>query len=313
MTRPVQLPFYPDTHYQFAWNSSALGALKTCARYYQYRYIIGWQPRGSGLHIRFGSLYHAALEQYDRLCLSGANSDDALATVVHDLLHATWDNRLDDGTGGAPWDTGDTKKNRETLVRSVIWYVEHYNPDPAKTLVLTDGTPALELEFKVELPFDTITGEPYLYTGHIDRMVEYGEDKFVTDRKTTGSTISSYYFDKFNPDNQMSGYIFAARIMFDVPVAGVIIDAAQIAVGFTTFQRGITARSEGQLQEWLVDCQTYFEAANRYADAEYYPMNDKACHMCEFRRVCQADPAMRDNFLRTDFEIDMYSVERILG
>lgn len=309
-------PFYENTHYQFAWNSSSLGTLKECPRKYFYKYIQGWSPKGSGIHIRFGSLYHEALERYDRLILSGADPDEAIVHVVRDILYSTWDNRLEDGSGGAPWDTSDhkdgTKKNRETLVRSVVWYIDHYNPDPARTFVLASGEPAIELGFKVELPFTTPAGDAYLYTGHIDRMVTYGDDLMVTDRKTTGAAIGGYYFDHFNPDNQMTGYIYAGRMGFSVPVSGVMIDVAQIQVGATNFARGITTRSEAQLHEWLQDTQHYAELAVRFADANYWPMNDKACWNCDFRRVCAADPSLRDNFLRTDFEIDQHSIERIM-
>jgi hypothetical protein len=305
-------PFYPGTSIQYAWNSSALGELKRCPRAYYYKYIEHWQSRGQGLHLRFGSLYHAALELYDRQILSGADADDAMDRAVDYLLRNTWDGR-DDDQAGAPWDTGDTKKNRETLVRSVVWYLDHYANDPARTLVLADGTPALELPFIVELPFLTPNDEPYIYTGHIDRMVTYGEDVFVTDRKTTGSTIGPYYFDGFSPDNQMSGYIYAGKVVFNQAVSGVMIDAAQIAVGFTTFGRGITTRSEGQLQEWLRDSQAYMEMAVSYAERGFYPMNDKACFLCEFRQVCNKDPAVREHWLKTNFEKNEHNVERILG
>ncbi len=306
-------PFYPDTHYQYAWNSSAMGELKRCARAYYYKYIEGWTPVGSGMHIRFGLLYHAALELYDRRLVAGDSPDDAIDAAVDYLLCSTWDNRADDGSGGSPWDTQDTKKNRETLVRSVIWYVDHFASDPAQTYILADGSPALELEFKVELPWRTLTGEHYLYTGHLDRLVTYAGELLVSDRKTTGMTIGSYYFEQFSPDNQMSGYIYAGKLAYQQPVQGVLIDAAQIAVGFTAFGRSITTRSEGQMQEWLRDMECYTDMANRYVDQGFFPMNDKACFMCDFRKVCNKDPSVRDNWLKTNFERSTHNRDRVMG
>lgn len=308
-------PFYDGTPIQFAWNSSALGTFKECARKYQLSYLEGWQQKGSGLHIRFGSLFHAGLEAFDRALVSGDTLDEALDIAVDYLLRSTWDNRGDDNPG-EPWATGDGKKNRETLIRSVIWYVDNYGNDPAKTLILADGTAALELSFICELPFLTPRNEPYIITGHIDRMVTYGEDVFVTDRKTTGSTLSPFYFEQYSPDNQMSLYTYAAKIVYSVPVSGVIIDAAQIAVGFTAFSRGITTRSEGQLAEWLRDTEQWFLLAEQYAAVGYWPQNDKSCNDyggCPFRRVCNKDPAVREHFLRTDFEQNMQASQRILA
>jgi hypothetical protein len=319
-------PFYEGTNFQFAWNSSALGTLKDCARKYQLQYLEGWQPKGEAIHLRFGTLYHRGLELFDIYQSEGSDEEEALDQVVQWLMENTWDDReyIDDEQRVAVLDTGHpwhsdhpafTKKNRETLVRSIIWYVDHYKDDPTKTHILETGKPALELTFKLEIETLTPRGEPYLLTGHMDRLVQYGDDLFVMDRKTTGSALSGYFFDRFTPDNQMSLYTFAARVVYDVPVSGVIIDAAQIAVGFTNFSRGMTTRSKGQLEEWLVDTAHWFKLAERYAAEGYWPMNDQACHKydgCQYRHICKLDPGVRHHFLETDFERNMHSSDRIL-
>lgn len=312
-------PFYLGTNFQFAWNSSSLGTLKECPRKYFYQYIEGWTPKGDGLHFRFGALYHWGLEHYEVLLTQGLSPEDALDEVVNDLLLKTWDGREADGIGH-PWDTSSfgvagSKKNRQTLIRSVIWYIDHYNPDPAQTIILDTGKPALELTFTMEIDALTPRGEPYLFTGHLDRLVDYGGDKFVVDRKTSGSTLGSYYFEKFSPDNQMSLYPLVSRVVFDVPVSGVILDAAQIAVGFTSFGRGMTLRSEGQLTEWLHDAVLWLRNAEQFAEASHWPMNDTSCHKydgCEFRKICNKDPQVRHMFLETDFVRTTHNADRIL-
>lgn len=308
-------PFYPGTKLQFAWNSSALGTFKECARKYFYSYIEGWTPKGTGIHLRFGRLFQDALDFFDKLVIQGEGREDAIDLMVDWVLQMTWDGREPDGSGGTPWETGDANKNRETLLRSVVWYVDHYAHDSTSTLILS-GAPALELKFTMEFPALTPKGEPYLMTGHMDRLCQFGDDKFIMDRKTTKTTISPYYFQQYSPDNQMSLYTFAGRSIYDVPVAGVIIDAAQIAVGFTSFSRGITTRSEGQISEWVTDTTYWLRLAETFAEANYWPMNDKSCHDyggCPFREVCNKDAAVRDSFLRTNFVISHESSERILN
>src|SRR5205085_2132611 len=157
---------------------------------------------------------------------------------------------------GWPWKSDHHAKNRETLIRSVIWYLDNFKDDPAATLILANGKPAVELSFRMELdwgpggkPAAGLDFPPYILSGHLDRVVEFGGQRYVMDRKTTGSSPTPHYFDGFAPDNQMSLYTLAACVQFNTPVAGVIIDAAQIAVGFTRFQRGFTYRTESQLEE----------------------------------------------------------------
>ena len=86
---------------------------------------------------------------------------------------------------------------------------------------------------------------------------------------------------------------------------GGIIDAAQVAIDFTKFQRGFVDRTKGQMEEWLADIQFWIKQAERYAEEDYWPMNDTACHHyggCDFRGICNKDPSMREQFLRSHFE-----------
>jgi hypothetical protein len=208
-----------------------------------------------------------------------------------------------------PWDSGHNLKNRHTLIRTIVWYLEAFRDDAAKTVILADGKPAVELSFRMELD-EWPTGQdgwrwlqeehPYTLCGHLDRLVEFAGGYYVMDRKTTGSTLGGYYFDGFNPDNQMTLYTLAGRIIFNTPVRGVIIDAAQIAVGFSRFDRGITYRTEDQLNEWMHDLGYWLSAAARYAERDYWPMNDKACNNyggCQFRKICSKAPQVRESFL----------------
>lgn len=337
-------PFLPETNVQFSWDSTSLGWLKTCPRLYFYQMIEGWRAKGTGVHLKFGQLYHSALEGYDKYRVGQyldppdggspepLNHEDALRRVVQDTLIATWeynnptekeiygegaDKKIDVVSKG-PWISDHPAKNRETLIRSVIWYLDNFKDDPAATLILANGKPAVELSFRMELDWgpdqdgkryiagDTeFNRQPYILSGHLDRVVEFGGQKYVMDRKTTGSSPSSHYFDGFAPDNQMSIYTLAARVQFSTPVAGVIIDAAQIAIGFTRFQRGFTYRTEAQLEEFLTDARYWFAQAEGFAEAGYWPMNDKACGMyggCTFRKICSKSPEVRERFLESDFE-----------
>jgi hypothetical protein len=265
--------------------------------------IDGWRGNRESVHIRFGGLYHAALETYDRLQADGKGHDEALTAVVHQALLDTWD-RTEASPGGAPWTTDHPGKTRENLIRSIIWYVDHFKEDPAETVILANGKPAVELSFKMELDFGPQVGQPYLLCGHLDRVVNFIGGTYVMDRKTTGSTITSNWFDQYDPDNQMSLYSLAAKVIYRTPVRGVIIDGAQIAVGFSRFSRGFTYRTDGQLEEWLADTRHWLALAEQYAITGHWPMNDKACHHyggCVFRGVCSKSPEVRQKFLESDF------------
>jgi hypothetical protein len=305
-TAAVPSPFLPGTNIQYAWDSTSLALIKECPRKYQYKMIDGWQKEEENVHLRFGIEYHRALQDYDIERAADIPHDDAVHDVVRAALIRTGD-----------WRSDHKYKNRNYLIRSILWYLDHFHDDPSQTFIMNDGKPAVEVSFRFELdwgpdefikdePFTNNTlgerGQPYLLCGHLDRVVLFHDDLFVMDRKTTTTTLSDYYFAQFEPSNQMTLYTLGSRIIFDSPVKGVIIDAAQVMIEGTRFVRSMTYRTQDQLDEWLADLRYWLAKAEEYAQANYWPMNDTACRMCEFRGICSKSPQVREKFLASDFK-----------
>lgn len=292
---------FDSTGAQYAFDSTSLGWAETCPRMYQYYMIDGRQRKHGNVHLEFGGLYASALEHFHKHLAAGLSRDDALDAIIAEVLLATWDSEA-----GRPKDWDHNAKTRANLLRTIIWYVDHFNPDPLQTVILPDGRPAVEYSFRIEL---VSPSEDYplgiIYSGHIDRLVNYHNNLFIQDQKTTGSTVAPYYFEKFAPDTQMSGYAYAGSIIFQMPVKGVIIDAAQIAVGFSRFERGFTFRTPAQLEEWRTDSLEHIANIRTYTQTGYFPQNRSSCDKfggCAFRGVCARSPEVRRNFLEADFE-----------
>jgi hypothetical protein len=278
-------PFLPDGR-QWVWSSTILGLAKECKRKYYYAQILGYRNVSNNHHITFGWHYAKALERYHGYRAEDYTHDHAVQTVVHQLLLDT-----------VNWQSEDHFKNKDTLVRSVVWYLEEFKDDPCETVILADGKPAVELTFTFQL-----SDEIWL-AGHLDRLVSYSGDFYVQDQKTTGATLGAYYFNRYSPDNQVSLYSLAADIIYKTPVAGVMIDAAQIAAGFTRFARGLIPRTKDQMAEWLDDAIYHIKETWRAAE-HGYPMNDKACQLyggCEFLEVCSKSPRVRQDYLDGGF------------
>lgn len=285
---------------QWAWDSTSLKAFQTCPRYYKYTMVDGWTTAFKNVHLTFGGHYATALEHYHKHRALGLDSNDALIEVVTEALLNTWEySGSRDGVPiGKPWDGMHSAKTRDNLIRSIVWYVDEFEDEEIKTLILPDGKAAVEYSFRLPIDFG------YMLCGHIDRLCEYGGAYYVMDQKTTGTTITPAFFNQFLPDTQMSLYTFAGKAIFDLPVKGVIIDAAQIAVGFTRFERGFTFRTDSQLDEWYEDTLNDIERARQATIDNQFPMNPTACGNyggCTFRSVCSRSPEIREQFLKADF------------
>jgi len=256
--------------------------------------IEGWRPNEDNVHLRFGQEFHSVVHDYEKLRADRIKHDEAMFHTIKALLYRVSD-----------WDPDHKYKNREFLVRSAVWYLEKYKNDTAKTHILENGKPAVELSFQFDLDWGpTETDFNYVLCGHLDKIVEFNGEMFVMDFKTTTTTPGSYYWAQFEPDNQMSMYTLASRVLFEPTIRGVMITSAQLMIEGTRFSRGITYRTQDQLNEWVDQLKFWFDRANENAVLNQWPMNDTACDKyggCAFRHICSKSPGVRDKFLHSDF------------
>lgn len=289
---------------QLAWDSTSLKAFRTCPRKYLYEIIFGYRTKKEKIALEFGILYHKGLEDYDKYLHKGADHEEAVNAITLQMLKATADpthilNNSDDN-----------RRTRETLLRTIIWYLDQFEKDVISTVIIGD-VPAVELSFKFESPHESPDGEKYLLAGHLDKLGLFDDAPYVIDRKTTGSTISSYYYKQFAPNTQMSLYNIAGQVILGEPIKGVIIDAAQLAVNFSRFHRGFVHKTPTQDEEWLNDLRYTFAEAEMYASECHWPMSDSdsscgAYGGCPFRDVCSRDQKVRDVFLQADYVIQKW-------
>jgi len=331
LTHGTASPFLPGTSIQYAWDSTCLGLIKTCPRLYQYTMIEGWTGRSESIHLRFGIEYHHALEFHAHQLAEGIEYEIAIQNTIREVLIRTegWD--VDQSTKAGKY------KNRESLLSLVVDYLDHFTDDPCSTYIRSDGVPAVELSFRFELDWGpeaaafrstdpdlntaldldaayieslggdsgpTFTSQPYLLSGHLDRVVSFNDHLFVMDHKTTTTTPGDRYFDQYDVSNQMTLYTLAGQMVLHSPIKGVMIRAAQILLEKPhRFIVGFTYRTPDQIEEWLADLRIHLSLAEQYAVAGYWPMNDTACDKyggCKFRGVCSKSPHVREMFLRSD-------------
>ena len=296
---------------QIAWDSTSLGALKKCPRFYYYYIVCGFAPRGENVHLRFGILFHGALERYDHARLAGAEHDEAVNAAIRWTLEETWDTELQ-----RPWVSDSQYKNRYTLLRTIIFYLDRFSSDPMETIKLENGKPAVELSFRLDLDYTAhMSGETFMLCGHLDRLVQFQNDVYIMDRKTTQHALDDRYFSQYSPDNQMSLYAFGGAIVYGIRsvIRGLIIDAAQVLVNDSRFERRQIARNESQLEEWHRDLGFWLTTAQQHARARYWPMNDKACFGCQYRNICSKPPSARPDWLKAEFQPRIWDPLQVRG
>ena len=295
--------FLPGTQIQYAWDSTSLGLFKECPAKYKLRIIDQWEPRSTSPHLTFGRIYHSACEHYDHAIMAGVDHEAALHKALRHVLRETW-------ISGRPWNSDHPVKNRLTLARTVVWYLDQFQEDPFVTVQLCNGLPAVELSFKFATRYQTAEGQPYLLCGHLDKLARLDGRPYIMDKKTTTTALSTHFFATFTPDNQLNLYAVAANAILDMPVQGIVIDAAQIGVTFSRFLRGTINRTESQLREWYDNLGYWLSMAEHCATSGVWPQNEKSCGNyggCTYRSICSKSPTMRPEWLAGSFQQAMWN------
>ncbi len=202
------------------------------------------------------------------------------------------------------WVAEHTGKNRETLLRAVVWYWEELGGGVVLPFVFPDGKLAAQQHFVVELGARAPTGERYLLCGYLDRLVTFGGEVFAKEIKTTGSALTKTYMGGFTPNVQIDTYDLVIQMgLLDLPIKGIMLEACQTLVAGARFARKFLHRSPAQRAELRGELlRAWLPMAVGFAEQGHWPMNRASCKMCRFREhVCSKEPKSRERFLRDNF------------
>ncbi len=293
----VNTSFVKNTEVQFAFDSVSLNSLKTCPRKYFYEIIQGYEMKIRPATLGFGIAFHTCMEQWHKLLAFNVPKEDAILRIT----------RLA-GLLGETVTGGDPVRTKETLMRTVCWYLFQFWDDPARTTTLTTGKPAVEFSFT--FPLEIIDGVQTYLCGHIDRIVVFQGELFITDYKTTKAALDHRYFEQYKPNGQLKGYLLAAHVLASegtaVPEtpAGALIEAAQLGVNFSRYMRFPVMYSIADIEEYAGNTIEWIKLAHMFADKGNWPMNESSCDKyggCTFREICRQSPAFRQRHLETAF------------
>lgn len=282
---------------QFAWDNTSISLFKACPRKYQYTILEGYVSRVTPPPLAFGIHFHVLCQTWHQLQAAGIDKETSLLRIVQLA-----------GLLGETLPSGDTSRTKETLVRTIVWYLEQFWDDAAKTIVLSNGSAAVEYSFTI--PLMEHKGHTVYMSGHLDRMVSWQGKIYVTDYKTTKYALDRKYFNKYKPSTQMTLYTAACHIIAgetqSLPSAdGVVVDAIQLGVNFSRYARGVVEFNLEEVNEYLEALQYWIRQAMDACESGVFPANETACDMyggCVFRDICRHPPARRHDYLRGAFK-----------
>ena len=284
--------------FQYVWDSVSLSAYQKCPRYYNWTIRDGYHLYPIPTTLTFGIHFHTCMETWHKLLATGLSKEEALlrCTKLALLLGESLPNSRKERT-------------KETLTRAVVWYLDQFKTDNAETTLQSNNLPAVEYSFK--LPLFEIFGIKLYISGHIDRIVNFLGDIYITDYKTTKLALDEKFFASFKPNTQVANYLLAAKILAGTTTAipskpkGIIIDGIQLGVNFNRFSRSIINYSTMEIESHIKDLESTLIHATIDAQNNHFPANPTSCvnqyGKCVFHEICSSTPAKHARMLKSSF------------
>lgn len=262
-----------------------LNCFRQCPRKFELEYLHHWRPGAQSVHLIAGKAFASGLETARReFYQHGVDADLAIGRGVVTLLQEY-------GSFDPP---EDSPKHPLRMAQALVFYFDQWPlaTDHAKPLAFDSGRYGIEFSFAEPITdfVHPTTGEPIIYSGRADMIVDMAQGIFLEDDKTTGSLGPSWY-NNWELRSQFTAYTWAAR-RIGLPVSGVLVRG--VAILKTDFKAGehLTFRADFEIDRWYRQVLRDLERMEQLWNDGYFDYNlGDACDSfggCVFTRVCKS-------------------------
>jgi hypothetical protein len=278
-------------------DSTMISTFRACGRKFELEYLHHWRPKMPNVHLHAGKAFAEGLEVarkafYD----NGESEEEAIARGMGALLKAY-------GSFECP---EDSPKSADRMAAAFEYTMSQYrmdDPTIAAPIVLPSGKRAIEFSFVEPLDFPhPVTGQPILFSGRFDMIVNFAGGAFGEDDKTT-SSLGASWSKQWDLRSQFTAYCWGAN-KGGLNLQGFLVRGTSILKTKFDTQQAITYRPSWMIDRWYNEVMRNLEDMVLSWKSGQWAYNlDESCNSyggCIFRKVCLSQDA--DTWLRADFE-----------
>lgn len=296
-------------------DSTMISCFRGCPQKFLLEFVRGFRPPGISIDLHAGGCYASALEEtYKGIHESGLPLSDAMLRA-HARFLVEWGDFI------IP-EYKKTAKTKDRTWDAIESYFTSFPPltDHVQPYFL-DGKPTFETTFAIPLepacnilPNDPSTnkhnfelgyfplhpsGEPFIYSGRFDMVGTYEGRPCVKDDKTTGSTMSTGWSEKWDLRSQFLGYVWACQQM-GMDLDTVVVRGTSILKTKIDHAEAVKVYSQALVARWHEQLRRDLWRMRRMWDEGYFDYNlADACTQygsCIFLPMCQSvDPEVWTN------------------
>jgi hypothetical protein len=277
-------------------DSTMIASWRACKRAHNLAYMEHWKPKYLSVHLHAGAAFARGLEVGRKAFFDeGRPEADAIALGMGALLEAYGDFPCPE----------DSPKSADRMAAAYEYAMHEYpmTGDPMKPLLL-GGKHAIEFSFVEPLEYaHPESGEPILYSGRFDQIVNYAGQSFGFDDKTA-SSLGASWSKQWDLRSQFTAYCWGLR-QAKINVDGFIVRGVAILKTKFDTQQAITYRPQWMIDQWyesvIEDLEDMVSAWDRGYWAPNFSESCNAYGGCEFRKPCLSEepaPWLESSFER---------------
>lgn len=265
-------------------DSTLMAAWKSCPNQFYQTYVMHYKPKGLSVHLHAGAAFARGLEvAREEFFVHGKSAEDSVALGVHALMLAYGDYEC----------PADSAKSLPRMLGALEFYFDQW------PLTLDDNVPITlpggkrGIEFSFTHPLSIIhpeTGNPLLYCGRMDQIIQYAGGVYIEDDKTA-SSLGATWSRQWDLRSQFTGYTWGCREA-GIRTNGIIIRGVSILKTKYDKAEAITYRPEWQVERWFEEtCENIEEMINAWKRGKWKHNLDHSCADyggCSLRLACSS-------------------------
>lgn len=287
----VERPPFPETI-----DNSALSSFRSCPRKFELEYLQHWKPRTPNIHLHAGAAFARGLEvAREEFYVKGQEDEVAVALGLTALLRFYGDFECPE----------DSVKSAERMAGALVYYFDEWPlaRDTAIPSTFPSGKRGIEFSFLEPLELaHPITGNPLLYSGRFDMIVDYAGGRFGEDDKTA-SQLGPTWPRQWEMRAQFTGYCWGAKAA-GIPLDGMLVRGVSILKRGYDNAQTVTYRPQWTIDRWYEQTIRDIKRMIRLWEEGHFDYNlDEACNGfggCIFKQPCLSPEPKA--WLETGFE-----------
>lgn len=264
-------------------DSSLIAAFRSCPQKAMREFFQHWKPRDPSVHLHAGASFAKGLEvARTAFYEQGISAADSVPLGLRALIESY-------GEFECP---ADSAKSLERMAGALEFYFERYplGRDKAIPMTLPGGKRGIEFSFLEPIDIKhPVTGDPILYSGRFDMIVDY-ENMALGEDDKTASQLGASWPRQWDLRSQFTAYVWGAQ-QAGIKLDGFLVRGVSILKTKYDTLEAITYRPQWQLDRWYDQTLRDVRRMIQAWESGVWDFNlDHACAEyggCPFRNICQ--------------------------